>query len=100
MTSTVCFEPVMTMSDDEPRPPEEILAVEYITVEELKQLHVRARPLPPEHEIGEAGCCNCGHPWNGGEEWDERKMPSGPSLGEDWKYTCPNCGFETFECGT
>lgn len=80
------------------RSPDELLAVDYITVEELRRLHPGRRPLPPEREDPE--CHNCGQPWNGGEGWDERKMPSGPSIAEDWHYTCPNCGFETFEVGT
>lgn len=85
---------------EEPRPPEELLDVEYITAEEWGYLKPRTRPLPPEHEQDSAECPNCGHPWNGGEDWDERHLHGGPSAGEDWKYQCPNCGFETFEVGT
>ena len=82
----------------EPRSKDEILDVDYITIDELRKLHPRAKPLPPEHEIDDTECHNCGQPWN--DDWKERKIPNGPSLGEDWKYKCPNCGFETFECGT
>lgn len=79
---------------------EEILDVEYITIDEYRKLHPRSRPLPSPHESdGEIECHNCGEPWNEGHDWEERKLPSTPSLGEDWKYTCPNCGFETFEVG-
>jgi hypothetical protein len=84
--------------DTERRPVDELLAVDYITVDELRRLHPGTRPLPEPHENPE--CHNCGEPWGGGEDWDERKMVSGPSIGEDWHYKCPNCGFETFEVGT
>jgi hypothetical protein len=79
---------------------DELLAVDYITADELRKLHVTAVPLPPEHEIEDAECHNCGEPWNGGEDWDESHYHGGASAGEDWKYTCPNCGFQTFEVGT
>jgi hypothetical protein len=62
--------------------------------------YVHAKPLPLEHELDDAVCHNCGEPWNGGEGWDERHLSGGPSLGEDWMYTCPGCGEETFEVGT
>lgn len=84
----------------EPRPPDQLLAVDYITAEELRRLHPQSRPLPLEHELDDAECHNCGEPWDGGDEWDDRRLPSGPSAGETWKYQCPNCGFETFETGT
>lgn len=61
--------------------------------------YVRAKPLPPDHELDNADCHNCGEPWNGGEGWDERHISGGASLGEDWYYTCPGCGHETFEVG-
>ena len=87
------------MSETEPRPVDELLAVEYVTVDELRSLHPRSRPLPEEHELDDAECHNCGESWNDGEEWDERHLHGGPSLGETWMYRCPNCGFETFEVG-
>lgn len=84
---------------EKPRPTDEVLAVEYITVDEFRKLRPRSKPLPLEHELDEAECHNCGEAWDE-EKWEERHLHGGPSLGEDWKYTCPNCGFETFECGT
>jgi len=78
----------------------ELLAVEYITVDELRALHPGCRLLPLEHELDEAECHNCGEPWDGGDEWDEQHFHGGASIGESWKYQCPNCGFQTFECGT
>lgn len=83
----------------EPRSADEILAVDYITVDELRSLHPRSKPLPLDHKLDEAECHNCGEPWDE-DKWKERKIPTGPSAGEDWKYRCPRCGFETFECGT
>lgn len=89
------------MSDDvEQRPVDELLAVDYVTVDELRSLHPVAKPLPPEHELDDAECHNCGEAWNDGENWDERHLHGGPSAGETWKYRCPNCEFETFEVGT
>lgn len=85
---------------DHPRDPDDLLAVEFLTVEEYRQLHPGTRPLPLEHELDDAECHNCGHPWDGGDEWDEQRLPMGPSAGETWKYSCPDCGFATFECGT
>jgi len=79
---------------------DELLAVDYITVDELRQLRPRPKPLPADHELDDAECHNCGEPWDGGDDWDDRHLHGGPSLGETWKYQCPNCGFETFEVGT
>jgi len=84
----------------EQRTADELLAVDYLTVDELRRLRPHTRTLPPEHELDDAKCHNCGEPWNDGDGWDERHIHGGPSLGEDWKYSCPNCGFETFEVGT
>lgn len=61
--------------------------------------YVQAKPLPPEHELDDAECHNCGEPWNDGEDWEETHYHGGPSAGEDWKYRCPGCGEQTFECG-
>ena len=44
-------------------------------------------------------CPECGYPFDS-DEWDVRKLPSGPSLGEDWLYTCPGCDQETCSIGT
>lgn len=88
-----------TKSGDEPRPPEDLLAVDYVTVDELRNLHPRTKPLPGDHELDDAECHNCGEPWDD-ERWNERHLHGGPSAGETWKYRCPNCGFETFEVGT
>lgn len=88
------------MNDEDTRTPEEILDVDYITVDEYRLLRPRTKPLPSENELEDAECHNCGEPWNDGVEWDERHLHGGASLGEDWKYKCPNCGFETFQCGT
>lgn len=85
--------------DGTERSADELLAVDYITVDELRKLRPRSKPLPAEHELDDAECHNCGEPWNDGDGWDERHLHGGPSLGEDWKYKCPNCGFETFEVG-
>ena len=87
-------------ANKEPRSAEELLAVEFITIDEVRALYPRTKPLPAEHKLDEAECHNCGHPWDGGDDWAERHLHGGPSAGEDWKYRCPNCGFETFECGT
>lgn len=48
---------------------DEILDVDYITVEELRRLHPSSKPLPENKE--EAECHNCGKDF--GEEWEERK---------------------------
>ena len=85
---------------DKPRPTEAILAVDYITMDEYRQLCPRTKPLPAEHELDDAECHHCGEPWNDGEEWGERHLHGGPSAGETWRYECPNCGFETFEVAT
>lgn len=71
----------------------------YLTLEDYRRLLPPRKPLPPEHELDEAECHNCGHPWNE-EEWKERHVSGGPSPGESWYYSCPNCGFEVFEVGT
>jgi 5-methylcytosine-specific restriction endonuclease McrA len=49
----------------------------------------------PEHD---PKCPNCGHPFDS-DEWDVRHLSGGPSLGEDWYYSCPKCNNETLECG-
>jgi Zn finger protein HypA/HybF involved in hydrogenase expression len=82
------------------RSTDELLAVEYITADEYRKPLPRTKPLPLEHELPDAECHNCGEPWNDGDGWDERHLHGGASAGETWKYECPNCGFETFECGT
>jgi len=68
--------------------------------EEAFEGYVGSRPLPLEHKLHDAECHNCGEPWDGGEQWDERHIHGGSSAGETWKYECPNCGHETFEVGT
>lgn len=52
------------------------------------------RPL----EEGEP-CPECGHPFDD-EEWDIRKLPSGPTIGETWVGTCPDCEQRTYKIGT
>jgi len=90
------------MSDDtdNPRQLGELLAVDYITAEEHRNLVPRTQPLPPEHKLDDAECPNCGEPWDEGIAWDKRHFHGGASAGETWKYACPNCGFATFEVGT
>jgi len=46
----------------------------------------------------DAKCPNCGEKFDS-DEWDERTVGGGPSLGKDWYYTCPKCNNETLECG-
>lgn len=61
--------------------------------------YVHSKPLPEEHEQGDAECHNCGEPWDE-DEWEERKVTGNPAIpGESWYYTCPGCGHETFEVG-
>ena len=43
-------------------------------------------------------CPECGHSFDA-DAWDVRHI-NGPSLGESWLYTCPNCEQETAEVGT
>lgn len=80
----------MPSDTDQPDPPtlDDVLPDDYVW----------PKPLPLETD--DATCHNCGEPWNGGEEWDERHLHGGPSAGETWLYTCPGCGEETFEVGT
>lgn len=52
------------------------------------------RPL----EDGEP-CPECGYLFDS-DEWDVRHVHGGPSLGEDWIYTCPGCEQETCVIGT
>ena len=102
MSSSTTREKVSQMGSDGTvgdRSPDDLLAVEHITVGEYRRLLPRAKPLPPEHELDDAECHNCGEPWNG-DDWDEQHFHGGPSIGEGWKFKCPNCGFQTFECGT
>jgi len=55
---------------------------------------------PPRRPLDDGDPCpECGHPFDA-EEWDERHLCGGPSIGEDWLYTCPNCDQETCEVGT
>lgn len=54
-----------------------------------------SRMLDPEE--GDP-CPECGYPF--GDDWDDRKLPSGPSIGETWNYTCPGCDQETASVGT
>lgn len=44
-------------------------------------------------------CPNCGYEFDS-DEWDERHLHGGASLGENWVYTCPKCNQETCEIGT
>ena len=84
----------------EPRSEDEILAVDYITIDEIRSLYPHTKPLPPEHELDDAECHNCGEPWDE-DEWDAWYSGKGIEMGEEiWAYQCPNCGFQTFECGT
>ena len=53
-----------------------------------------SQPIPEQ----DPRCPNCGYPFDS-DEWDERHTHGGPSLGEDWHYTCPKCNNETLECG-
>lgn len=87
------------MTGTDRRTADELLAVDHITVDEYRRLLPPTKPLPPDHELDDAECHNCGEPWNDGEEWDERHYHGGASAGEDWKYFCPNCGFGVYEVG-
>lgn len=53
----------------------------------------------PVRECLEDGepCPECGYPF--GDDWDERHVHGGPSLGEDWIYECPGCEQETCVIG-
>lgn len=44
-------------------------------------------------------CPECDYAFDS-DEWPVRKLPSGPSLGETWLYTCPGCDQETCSIGT
>lgn len=44
-------------------------------------------------------CPACGYPFDS-DELDVRHISGGPTLGEDWKYTCPGCDQETCSIGT
>lgn len=44
-------------------------------------------------------CPECGHPFDD-DEWRIRKLPSGPTIGEDWVGYCPNCEQRTYKVGT
>jgi hypothetical protein len=44
-------------------------------------------------------CPECGYEFDS-DEWDERYSNGGPTIGEDWYYTCPNCEQETCWIGT
>ena len=66
------------------------------SLEEAFQDHVSTRPLPPEHELDDAECHNCGEPWDR-ETWDVRHLDPPGSIMESWLFECPNCEEETFE---
>lgn len=44
-------------------------------------------------------CPECGYEFDA-DEWDDRHVHGGASLGEDWIFTCPNCEKETCVIGT
>ena len=50
-------------------------------------------------EEADEQCPKCGRDFDS-DEWDVRHLHGGPSIGEDWKYTCPNCDRETITVGT
>lgn len=48
-------------------------------------------------------CPNCGEAWNDGDEWTKRTIEKQSravhqSIGDLYRFTCPNCDEETFEC--
>lgn len=53
-----------------------------------------SKPIPENNPE----CPNCGYGFDS-DEWDERTVGGGPSLGKNWCYTCPRCNNETLECG-
>ena len=44
-------------------------------------------------------CPECDYPFDS-DEWNVRHLTGGPSLGESWIYTCPECEQETCSVGT
>lgn len=56
--------------------------------------------VPTRRPLDEGDPCpECGYEFDS-DEWDCRHLHGGPSLGEDWIYTCPNCEQETCSIGT
>lgn len=53
---------------------------------------------PRNPEECDEQCPGCGYDFDS-DEWNLRHIHGGPSLGEDWKYTCPSCDRETIEVG-
>jgi transcription elongation factor Elf1 len=57
------------------------------------------KKLPPRKSLEEGEPCpNCGHEFDS-DEWDVRHLSHGPSIGETWLYTCPDCEKETCSIG-
>ncbi len=44
-------------------------------------------------------CPECGYPFDPGE-WETRHLRGGPTPGETWLYTCPDCEQETVKIAT
>lgn len=55
----------------------------------------------PRQEPLEEGepCPECGYEFDS-DEWNIRKLPSGPTLGQTWVGTCPDCEQRTYKVGT
>lgn len=55
---------------------------------------------PPVEPLDDGDPCPaCGHTFDP-DQWDVRHISRGPTLGETWKYTCPECEQETCSIGT
>lgn len=75
--------------------------IEETNLDDVYQPALRPGDYEPRRDIPEQDpkCPNCGYAFDA-DEWDERHVPGGFSLGEDWYYTCPKCNNETLGCGT